>query len=147
MNTPIKIDEYFFPVVQVVADPSAEDKEQELDYKIEVSLSHDKEKKFYQVAIEITSIQDDKAQQYAINVVVIGIFRVDKRFKDIKKMLYINGASMLYSAAREFLITITSRGPWGAVTLPTHSFLEQFKKEAKNMTNKTKKTSKKSSKK
>jgi len=147
MNTPIKLDEYFFPVVQVVADPSAEDKEQELDYKIEVSLSHDKEKKLYQVAIEITSIQDDKAHQYAINVVAIGIFRVDKRFKDINKLLYINGASMLYSAAREFLITITSRGPWGAVTLPTHSFLEQFKKEAKNMTNKTKKTSKKCSKK
>lgn len=146
MNTPIKLDESFFPVVQVVADPSAEDNEHELDYKIEVSLSHDKEKKLYQVAIEITSNQDDKSQQYVINVVAIGIFRVDKRFKDINKMLYINGASMLYSAAREFLITITSRGPWGAVTLPTHSFLEQFKNEAKNMTKQTKKTSKKSSK-
>ena len=34
MSTSIKLDEYFFPFIQVVADPSAEDKEQESDYKI-----------------------------------------------------------------------------------------------------------------
>ena len=147
MNTPIKLDEYFFPVVQVVANPSAEENEQELDYTVEVSLSHDKEKKFYQVSVEISTIPEDESQQYVINIVAIGIFRIDKRFKDINKLLYINGSSMLYSAAREFIITITSRGPWGAVTLPTHSFLEQFKKEAKKTEKQPKKTSKKSSKK
>jgi len=132
MNTPIKLEEYFFPVVQVVADPSAEEEDQGFKYKAEVSLSHNEEEDLYQVAVEISSIPEgkDQKQHYTINLVVIGLFRVASDFPNIGKLLYVNGSSILYGAAREFLITITSRGPWEALRLPTHSFLEQYESEA-----------------
>jgi len=45
------------------------------------------------------------------------------------KLLRINGSSILYSSAREFLITVTSRMPYGALILPTVSFNSYKKKD------------------
>ena len=42
------------------------------------------------------------------------------------------GTSILYSAAREYLITVTSRGPWPALVLPTVSFMPPKEKKRKN---------------
>ena len=35
-----------------------------------------------------------------------------------------NGSSILYSSAREYLLLITSRAPWGQLKLPTMSFAD-----------------------
>ena len=64
---------------------------------------------------------------YAIHLVVVGLFTIDKKFPDHEKLLRVTGASMLYSAAREFIITVTSRGPWSEVIIPTVSFLPEEK--------------------
>lgn len=61
-----------------------------------------------------------------IELVAVGFFEVNSDWPDPLKLLKINGATILYSAAREFLITITSRGPWGAIPLPATSFLALY---------------------
>ncbi|MCX5893162.1 MAG: hypothetical protein NTW80_09360, partial [Deltaproteobacteria bacterium] len=47
----------------------------------------------------------------------------------ITSMVHTNGAAILYSSTREFLLMITGRGPWGGFYLPTTNFLEPPKPE------------------
>jgi len=128
MDSPLVLVEYCFPVVQVVANPEGGKSTNinEIQYDIEVGLAISDDNEFYQVTVEITSIDpsdsDEKKNAYSIHVIALGHFKVHPDWRDPEKLVRINGASILYSAAREFLITITSRGPWGAITIPTKSF-------------------------
>jgi preprotein translocase subunit SecB len=69
---------------------------------------------------------EPKKNPYLIELIAVGFFEVNSDWPDPIKLLEINGATILYSAAREFLITITSRGPWGAIPLPATSFLALY---------------------
>ncbi len=44
-------------------------------------------------------------------------------------MVRVTGSSILYSAAREFLLTLMGRGPWSPMMLPTISFMELANKK------------------
>jgi preprotein translocase subunit SecB len=58
---------------------------------------------------------------YEFNLSLVGFFEIDDpKQKDI---VYINAPAMLYSAAREIIASITGRGPWGSVILPSINFL------------------------
>lgn len=58
---------------------------------------------------------------YRIELDMVGFFRlatdVDK--DEAARLLGVTGASILYSAAREHLLMVTGRGPWGPMQLPT----------------------------
>jgi len=149
MNPPLIVKEYFFPFVQVSADPEhTGDKETPgVDFETKIAVDKDPEDDTYQVTLEITAMPEDETKRipYAIHLIAVGMFSVDKDWPDPEKLLRINGASILYSSAREFLITITSRGPWAPMVLPTISFLpveENKNKEPKKIktTKKTKST-------
>lgn len=136
MNTPLTVVDYFFPFVQVSADPEfAKEEEQEpsIEYKTKISIDSAPDNDVYQVSLEITAMPENENEKipYAIHLIAIGLFRVDENWDDKNKLLRVNGASILYSAAREFLITISSRGPWPPAVLPTTSFLPPEKKESK----------------
>jgi preprotein translocase subunit SecB len=53
-----------------------------------------------------------------------GLVEVDQSVKDenIERFVGINGASLVFSAAREIVRAITSRGPNGSILLPTVTF-------------------------
>lgn len=133
MDSPLEIKSYFFPHVVVTADPLYVEAENNTSphYDIKVAVDRDDERDNYQVAVEIVSEpeSEDKRQAYSVHLVGIGIFTVHPDWPDPEKLLRINGASIIYSAAREFLITITSRGPWESVHLPTFSFLKSYKEQ------------------
>jgi|MTBAKSStandDraft_2_1061841.scaffolds.fasta_scaffold18845_6 preprotein translocase subunit SecB len=140
--TLLTLHSYHFPVVQVIANPKKPKKSDinNIDYKISVGLSEEKQEKVYQVSVEIISIPEPESEEhkksknaYDIHLVVWGNFSVSPKWAEPEKLVRINGASILYSAAREFLITITSRGPWGAITLPTISFNQKKKDADKQM--------------
>ncbi len=128
MNSPLVTKEYFFPIVQVVAEPNFPDDADinDVPYEISTGLVKGKKKGTYQLTLEIKSVHkpDEKKHlnAYKIHLVVIGYFEVSPKWPAPEKLIEINGASILFSAAREYLITITSRGPWGALMLPTISF-------------------------
>ena len=64
----------------------------------------------------------------------MGIFEISPEWPKEKVMdlLKITGASILYSAAREFLLITTSRLPWKPVMLPTISFAQVKNNLSKN---------------
>jgi len=80
---------------------------------------------FYQIHLSVNTIEEAGPKlPYAISIHIIGYFRVDPEFEHdhLEHLVRINGASVLYSAARDFVLTLTSRGPWGQLMLPTINF-------------------------
>ncbi|MDD2388987.1 MAG: protein-export chaperone SecB [Desulfobacterales bacterium] len=130
---PLELKKYFFPYVKIVADVEYEPSEKEItpNFEVKTSVEHSETNHIYQVGLEIIAEPEDEKSKipYSIRLVVVGLFTVNEKFPDPNKLLKINGASMLYSAAREFVITVTSRGPWPHVVIPTVSFLPQDKKQ------------------
>lgn len=127
MKAPLEIIDYFFPHIQVTADPLFDVKSSKIPhYEVKSTVGEGDQDGLYQVVVEISSLpeNDETRQAYAVQLVVVGIFRItEANYPDSEKLLKITGASILYSAAREFLITVTSRGPWSKTVLPTVSFL------------------------
>jgi preprotein translocase subunit SecB len=69
----------------------------------------------------------DKPAPYEIEMCVVGFFEVDKSIpiEERRKIVSVTGTSMLFGACRDFLLTITSRAPFGPFFLPTVSFLDR----------------------
>lgn len=134
-KAPIDLKSYFFPFVQVAADPECSMDNLEISPEIEVksSVERDENNGIYQVTLSISVIPDDEESRlpYNIELIAVGLFSVTEQVDDPIRMLKINGASILYSAAREFIITITSRGPWPHFVLPTASFFYPKSEEGK----------------
>jgi preprotein translocase subunit SecB len=69
----------------------------------------------------------EKNTPYAFSLVLVGILEVspncpeDKR----KQLAEVNGASMLFGAAREIIRSVTSRGPYLQILLPSVSFYQK----------------------
>ena len=130
---PLELKKYFFPYVQVAADAEYAPSGKEImpNFEVKTSVDYDETNHVYQVVLEIIAEPEDEKSKipYSINLIAVGLFTVNEKFADPKRLLRITGASMLYSAAREFIITVTSRGPWPYVVIPTVSFLPQNKKQ------------------
>ena len=125
-KAPIDLKTYFFPYVQVAADPECNPDADEIhpDIQVKQTVDPDEDNGLYQVTLAITVSPGGEEEKvpYSIDLVAVGLFSVDKGIDDPVRMLKMNGSSMLYSAAREFIITITARGPWPQFSLPTASF-------------------------
>ena len=71
---------------------------------------------------------------YEFQLRALGFFSVVQpgpQEEETARMVGINGASILYSAARELLLLLTGRGPWGLMSIPTVSFMDlQVQKQA-----------------
>ncbi len=143
----LRVKEYFFPYVRVAADPEFDPKQNEptSGLQTKVHLDKDSEDNLYQITLEISVEPENEERRipYKINLVAVGLFMVDEKVEDPEKLLRINASSILFSAAREYLITITSRGPWPPLFLPTISFLENKKDEPIERTKKPEEVSKK----
>jgi hypothetical protein len=64
---------------------------------------------------------------YEIRLIAFGQFTVaDEKIERPRaaQLVAVSGVSIIYSAAREYLMVLTGRGPWGAFQLPTVSFVD-----------------------
>jgi preprotein translocase subunit SecB len=145
MNPPLIVREYFFPFIQVAADAEFDPSKgiPKINFETKVKVEKKPQNGIYQVALEIIIMPENETEKipYSIDLVTVGLFSVSEAIKDPEKLLRITGASILYSAAREFLITLTARGPWQPpVFLPTVSFIppEEPKPETINKPKKKK---------
>lgn len=129
MSLPMQLEAHFFTKVEVEANPSYKPGAEELPVGIqtEVELAqHKDEPRRWQVVLNLRTEPPDGKIPYKINLQAIGFFLVGEEV-DEKKVPFLvraNGAAILYSSAREFLLLITGRGPWDAFYLPTTNFLE-----------------------
>jgi preprotein translocase subunit SecB len=84
--------------------------------------------------------QDVKPGQnlpYEFHLEIVGYFGFANGLPkdlDMETFLKVNGTSALYGAARDFVHSMTARGPWDAFTLPMVSFADLAEKAAASAT-------------
>lgn len=77
------------------------------------------------LTVVITSPNPAKLFAYESEVQIQGVFQVGQGFPEEQKevLALVNGFSLLYSAVREMVLNITARSVYGAINLPTLSFM------------------------
>ena len=130
--TPLRLEHYFFSRIQSEANPefvkgegdAPEQEDVEVGVRI-VVLQHESDLNRYQLTLTVDKVTaKEGVLPYQLDFQVVGLFSVDPDFKhdNIDKLVQVNGASMLYTAAREHVLMVTGRGPWGPFQLPTVNF-------------------------
>ena len=128
----LQLEEYFYPHIMVKADPEFKGK-QEFSGKLALKTKLtpiSREERRWEVSLRITTVPQDHPTPYKFELETVGNFKVSPDFpeEEIESLVRIAGSSTLYSAAREFLLIITGRGPFGVVSLPSITFQEKRKK-------------------
>ena len=77
------------------------------------------------------NVAAEKNAPYNFVVRLIGFFTIIEGLEEarVKQLLLTNGSSILFSAAREILRDMTSKGPYAPLLLPTLSFFPFTKEE------------------
>jgi len=108
-------------------DPNDDDSEARYTSKITQLAQNSQDERLWKLTLEIR-VRPKRGQSpppYRIDVDMIGLFSVQPsalKNADLPRLIGVNGASMLYSAAREHVFMATSRGAWGPVQLPAVTF-------------------------
>lgn len=128
---PIEMRHHFFPAIHVEADIKVANLDPSTlefgcDFKIDLKVGEFvKEHGAYplQLTIEACEVQG-KTKGYDVKVTAVGYVVIATDVPEEKKidLLTINGGSLLYSATREYLYSVTLRGPFPPIYLPTVSF-------------------------
>jgi preprotein translocase subunit SecB len=130
-QSPLQLRQYFF--TKIICEAGLDFKkppqntESKLEAKVICSTSPHKGNNLnWRVVLDIKAFSPDQSVPYKLEFQVVGFFEVAPNFPEdrIKELVRITGSSILYSGAREFVLCITSRGPWEPVLLPTISFIE-----------------------
>lgn len=126
---PLRIVDYIFPEVECSAcldypsDPSEQD-DPMVNIDAIQAVKQDDEN-LHRLSLDIRFGGDKRKVSYRGRVKVVGLFEVRPDCPDKKEIVRINGGSLLYSAAREFVLSITSRGPNPPLLLPTIRLLPE----------------------
>lgn len=77
-----------------------------------------------ELTIELTDDPNNKFP-YTFAIALVGIFRVSSKYSDDKVdlLIKVNAPSIMYSAAREIVLSISGRGGYPPVLLPSVSFV------------------------
>lgn len=130
LQTPLQLERSFIPIVEVLADPEHKRGEAQVNLKVEQGMSAlDQEASRWQVDLDISvgAEPGSGAPPYRVHLHVVGVFSFaapEIAEQERARIVGVTGASILYSQARELLLMMTSRGPWGAFQLPTVSFVD-----------------------
>lgn len=70
---------------------------------------------------------------YLLDIQAIGLVKIDESITENKeKIVYENGAALVYGAIREMVQTVTARCIKGKLMLPTPTFIGSFEEHQKN---------------
>ena len=137
-KSPLRLEKYFWTEVTLKANPNfkPEDfKDSDIDFtsksNVKVGTSKNNPHEF-QVMLNIKiEPLDERPLPYDATLELVGFFNVDTAIAAdaATNLARVTGASILYSAAREFFLTLMSRGPWEPLMLPTISFTELAQKK------------------
>jgi preprotein translocase subunit SecB len=129
---PIQLVDYFVHSIHVEALPSYDSsKPPELDItalKVTKAVFRADDASERSFGLELTIKQDaveEKNLPYAYELRMVGFIEVlPKNLSEnkMRRMVEINGPSMLFGAAREILRAATGRGPYGHVLIPSTTF-------------------------
>jgi preprotein translocase subunit SecB len=99
------------------------------DLQVEPILAQDeKESRRWQLTLKITYRPGpDVNTPYHFAIEIVGLFQVSSEVAEEKVKCWIetNATAVLYSASREIVRAVTSRGPYPALLIPTGTFYEK----------------------
>lgn len=77
-----------------------------------------------------TRSTENKTCPYDLDILAVGLFSVADEFPSdrAEKLVYENGAALVFSAIREMVSTVTGRFTYGPLILPTVSFMGEYEK-------------------
>jgi len=136
-KSPLRLEKYFYTEVTLKANPNfkPEDfKDGKIDFtcksNIKVGTSKNNPHEFQVILNVKLEPMDERPLPYDASLEIVGFFNVDTGVsaETASDLARVTGASILYSSAREFLLTLMSRGPWEPLMLPTMSFTELAQK-------------------
>jgi preprotein translocase subunit SecB len=158
--SPLQLEGYFLKEVTFSLNEEIEEKPTELkkseNLGVEVSVSVnclDKKKRRWRCELMLDlKPKDEAGSAYTFHLVLVGFFFVLENYPEEKVELLAktNCPAILYSTAREMLVTVVRRSPFAPVLIPSVTFLEVEKKQlkseksklAKNKTTRTRKNPK-----
>ena len=127
----LRLDGYFYERVALEADPAwPADKKPVTGVNVRVEVGqHKNNPTRWRAIMDVVAQPDQKGQAIPYNIALRcqGFFTVEPAEglqTDARTLVQITGASMLYSAARDMVLTLSSRSRFGPVLLPTVSFLK-----------------------
>ena len=135
MQPSLQLEESFFDLVSVetvprhMPDPGGRPAEPAVEVAVTLAII-DERPGVWKATLEIAGKhENDDAEPppYRFRLRTVGFFRYageQMPEAEVARVVGANGCSILYSSAREYLLLITSRAPWGQLTLPTMSFAD-----------------------
>lgn len=129
--SPLQLKSHFFPKIEVRAQPGgSQEGATSIDREIAFKNVTGKPKE-WQLELTVRLKSNDKTKPfiYEFDVQAIGIFEfiADGQEERTKQIVIVNGLSILYGAIRELVINLTSRSAFGALSLPSLSFVDVLK--------------------
>jgi preprotein translocase subunit SecB len=137
MKSPLELERYFVSD-QAVTARNVFSPEKEIETRVEeYSVTNE--------AIQLPSAEEGQSDKWQVTVhikhqpaketnfpydfrlTIVGIFSCDIQTADavhVKRLVKINGSSILYGMSREIIRANTERGPWSGIVIPTYSFYE-----------------------
>lgn len=136
--SPVRLEHYHLTSLSIIqndafspqSDDSLYPKFADADYQIGVRLGEPEENgsKRFLVHLELSgNPKEGRPFPYSFAIggdAIIGFHGQEKDDSLVRDLVLVNGASMLYSALREVLLSTTSRFPNGPLMLPSANFIE-----------------------
>lgn len=142
--SPLQLEEYvlkdlrFTLISPLVSAPSSEVNYDKIDIEVNAETRVRTDDPFsWRCEVTVRS-KDEKegTYPYSFQLTFIGFFRVAKEYPSdrIEQMVKANAPALLYSASRELLLSVSGRGRFPAILLPSVTFIEPPKTAAKGST-------------
>lgn len=128
--SPLSLKTHFFTRIEVEAQacPEGEPGEGVVSSKLECARHEDEDRCWMvQLGLKLEKEEEYPAPQYTYQIEIFGVFTLAEEFEpeDSDTFVKVNGAAVLYGAARELIASLTARGPFDAVELPTVTFVDE----------------------
>lgn len=130
MPSPLRLDAHFFTKIHLDACEKGAKEAVPGVLSAQVQCSqHKDERRKWMVTLGLRQ-QEDKEKgcpQYTFQFEVVGLFTVDEKYpvEKAEALVRANGAAILYGAVREMVASLSARGPFAQVNLPTVTFVDE----------------------
>jgi preprotein translocase subunit SecB len=133
--SPLHLEKYFFTKIHIDACQNSCEKAGKGLFTTQVTcMKHKDADRKWMVQLDLQQIKekDDGCPEYSFRVEVVGFYEVREDYPTEKAEMLVraNGPALLYSAARELIATLTGRGPFASVNLPTVTFIDEAKPQS-----------------
>lgn len=138
--SPLQLEGYFLKELSFLLNEEISEKPAELkkseNLGVEVSVSVDEidaEKRRWRCELTLDlKPEKDSDSAYTFHLILVGFFFVSEKYpkEKVEILAKTNCPAILYSTAREMLVTVVRRSPFTPVLIPSVTFLEAENKQA-----------------